>query len=52
MRTDEAKKHILRVVGIHQSPALVVPILASVLESQETDPTGVRHQASSLSGRL
>jgi len=36
MRTGVAKEHILAAVGIHQSPALVVPILASVLESQET----------------
>jgi hypothetical protein len=36
MRTDEAKEHILAAVGIHQNSALVVPILASILESQET----------------
>jgi hypothetical protein len=36
-RTEEVKENILAAVGIHQNPGLVVLILASVLESQETD---------------
>jgi hypothetical protein len=36
-RTEKVKENILAAVAIHQNPALVVPILASVLESQETD---------------
>jgi hypothetical protein len=34
---DEVKEHTLAAIGIHQAPALTVPILASVLESQESD---------------
>jgi hypothetical protein len=34
---NEVKEHALAAIGIHQSPALTVPILASVLESQEPD---------------
>jgi len=35
--TEEVKENILAAVGIHQSSALVIPILDSVLESQEAD---------------
>jgi len=37
VRTEEIKENILAAVGIHQSPDLVIPILDSVLESQEAD---------------
>ena len=37
IKTEEVKEHILAAVGIHQNPGLVIPILASVLEGQETD---------------
>jgi hypothetical protein len=33
----KAKEPILAAIGIHQSPSLVIPILASVLESREPD---------------
>jgi len=36
-KLEEVKENILAAVGIHQNPALVVPILASVLESRESD---------------
>jgi hypothetical protein len=35
-KTVECKKQVLAAVGIHESPAAVIPILASVLKSQET----------------
>ncbi len=35
-KTVECKEEVLAAVGIHQSPAAVIPILASVLKSQET----------------
>jgi HEAT repeat protein len=34
---EEVKEQLLAAVGIHQDPALTVPILASVLESREPD---------------
>jgi len=37
LKSDDIKEHILAAVGIHQNSDLVIPILASVLESQETD---------------
>jgi HEAT repeat protein len=33
----KAKEPILAAIGIHQSPTLVIPILASILESREPD---------------
>jgi hypothetical protein len=37
IKTEEVKENMLAAVGIHQNPALAVPILASVLESRESD---------------
>ena len=36
IKTEEGKEGVLAAVGIHESPAAVIPILASVLKSQET----------------
>ena len=36
-KAGEVKENILAAVGIHQDSALVIPILASVLDSRETD---------------
>lgn len=34
--TDEAKKHVLAAVGMHQSPSLVIPILEATLNGRES----------------
>ncbi len=36
IKAEEGKEGVLAAVGIHQNPAAVIPILASVLRSQET----------------
>jgi HEAT repeat protein len=36
-KSEDVKEHFLAAVGIHQNPGLVIPILDSVLKSQETD---------------
>ncbi len=35
--TEKTKEPILAAIGIHQSPSLVIPLLASILESREPD---------------
>ncbi|HUU37429.1 MAG TPA: HEAT repeat domain-containing protein [Candidatus Desulfaltia sp.] len=35
--TEKMKEPLLVAIGIHQSPSLVIPILASILESREPD---------------
>jgi hypothetical protein len=35
-RTDEAKKRVLAAVGMHQSPALALPILEAALDGRES----------------
>jgi hypothetical protein len=35
-RSEEAKKHVLAAVGMHQSPALVLPILEAALAGRES----------------
>jgi hypothetical protein len=35
--TEKAKESLLVAIGIHQSPSLVIPVLASTLESREPD---------------
>ncbi len=37
VQAEKAKEPVLAAIGIHQSHSLVIPILASVLESGETD---------------
>lgn len=34
---EETKKHVLAAVGIHNTPALVIPILESILQSRDAD---------------
>ena len=36
-KREETKKHVLAAVGIHNTPALVIPILESVLASRDAD---------------
>jgi len=36
-KREETKKHVLAAVGIHNTPALVIPILESVLVSRDAD---------------
>jgi hypothetical protein len=36
-KREETKKHVLAAVGVHNTPALVIPILESVLASRDAD---------------
>ena len=35
--TDEARKHVLAAVGMHQNPGLVIPILEAAINGRESD---------------
>lgn len=37
VKREETKKHVLAAVGVHNTPALVIPILESVLASRDAD---------------